>query len=190
MATEGPVGLATWSDDAAVGTLAWDTPTNTATSDDARTSNFNSGSPTFSTVKWVVAGTVSGSNLASGQSAQNTGDTTITFGSTSSTAGLTLTGADIKASNFGCVIQVQGITGSHYLKGLQAAFSTIGDSDTVNGLELIVEFSGAFGTVNIDTASVRATYTAAAAGQPTGKRSGGIPTSATRFVRHTRIRGW
>ncbi len=64
--------------------------------------------PSWTVVKLVKGGTVSGNNKGTGN--MPTAETYTTFGSTSDLWGLSLTDSDVNASNFGVVVSVTDIT--------------------------------------------------------------------------------
>lgn len=194
MTTTGPNSPGTLADDSAVGTLTWSSPSNAASSNDVRTfvaafSGFATGTGAIShylkatnfgfaiaadqqidgilveierncnvngagrftkdsIVKLVIGGTVSGSNLADTATKWPTSDAYASYGGASSLWGLTPTYSDINGSTFGVVL------------------STTSDDDNFKG-----------GTIaSVDHIRITITHsTAAAAGQPTTKRFGGVP---------------
>lgn len=163
MASVGPVNFATFSDDNSVGTVAWSFPSQASASDDNKAATLSAAN-NIETVKIVKAGTVSGGNLAANEALTAT-DTYYPFGGATNTGGLTLTGADVKSTTFGCVFQVtDAINHSHYLKALNASagLGAIGDSDTIDGLLFEHEASTNFGQGAVDHIRVTVYYTAAA----------------------------
>lgn len=141
MSSEGPNGLATWSNNTLVGAVPWGSPENMV-ADDASISQAAALGTTqfFLEVKLVVGGVVSGSNFTNGTVAMPTTDSFTTFGGESSAGGLSLTGADVKAANFGFVFQIDGdVVDSNYLQGLNAAFATIPDAAIVTGFTIEVK---------------------------------------------------
>ncbi len=189
MTTTGPNIAGTGANDAAVGSVAWNTPTR-VTANDASSTFFSAFSPgatsnylkatnfgfaiasdqqidgitvsierdaTVSdaskfvkdvTVKLVIGGTVSGSNLADTATKWPISVTVATYGGVSSLWGLTPTYSDINGSTFGVV--------------LSAAVTNDSGKSPVLG--------------EVDYISITITHsTAAAAGQPTSKRFGGVP---------------
>lgn len=169
MASEGPFTPATFSDSDAVGTVAWSNPTNAGASDNSRAiADSGIGTATFLTVKIVKGGVVSGDNLAAGNAIE-TAEAYVSFGGEGNTGGVALTGADVKAADFGCVVQTTTLGGdSHYLKGLDVPFATIADATVVTGVLIEVEASrtvGANGDARVD--HVRMTVYYADSGKPT-----------------------
>lgn len=165
MASEGPNSFAAQSSDNAVGTEEWTNPTQAATQDDATAQAGVVGSPpTYETIKLVVAGSVVGDNFASGEAFTADNDTYTSFGGEASNGGQSLTGEDVKAEDFGIVIQCQGASHSQYLKLLNPQFSTIPDNAEVNGFTIEVDDGiGAVGAATIDHVRITVHYTEAAA---------------------------
>lgn len=139
---EGPNSLAAWSSVIGTGSSAWNNPSNAGASDNSYADSTGfSGTPTYALVKLVVGGVVSGNSFSAGESFDSDDGTYKQFGGAGETGGLSLTGADVKASDFGVVIQatlpVLGTT--THLKGLDADFSAIPDDADVTGILIEVE---------------------------------------------------
>lgn len=169
-ATLGPTNCGTGADNAGIGTSVWATPTNACAADSAF-AVFTAGvGATFtdSTVKLVKGGTVSGNNNSTGAAIPASPSGTRTFGSGADLWGLTLTPADINASNFGVVYSSTSNTGvvSHYLQATNFGFA-VPSTATVNGVSVNMTY-GYDGTRRneVDLISITVTYTPAANAGP------------------------
>lgn len=101
------------------------------------------------TVKLVIGGTVSGSNLADTVTKYPTTSAIASYGGASSLWGLTPTYSDVNGSTFGVVLSCTNVS----------------DSGKVN----------VFGSVDFIRITITHSTAAAPSGQPTSKRFGGVP---------------
>lgn len=144
MSSQGPNGTGTGANDASIGTVVWNNPTN-ITADDASFSTTSSlGFPgaaviRFTSVKAVKGGTISGTDQQDNAGITAT-DTFYTYGGSSNLWGLSWTDTDINASNFGFVASMTNdgtAVVSNYIKATNFGFS-IPSGATIDGL--VVEF--------------------------------------------------
>jgi hypothetical protein len=136
MADTGTVAPGTLASDNSHGSSAWSNPTN-ATSDDGSYATVSLMTD-VEVVKLVVSGSVSGDNRASDNAAALPGsETLLNYGGAAILWGLTPTAAQVKASNFGCVLAVwDGVNASEYLKATNFDFSVIPSGSTINGIKV------------------------------------------------------
>jgi len=147
MATEGPVNLATWTSDDSVGTIPWTDPDNARLSDLAFAAADVGTDTVMLSLRLIRNGELYGEELAANESLPLTEDD-IQYNVNLS---FLLTGADVKAANFGVVIQISGSDGeSEYLKGLDAAFSVVPDTDRISDITIIVRAMDQFGVQHVN----------------------------------------
>ena len=148
-ATEtGPNSPGTMADDATVGTVAWLQPDEAKVSDNIYAQSQaileSSGGDGIidNVISLVKGGVVFGDNKArANTSIWPTSDTYISYGSSSDSWGVSLSGSDINDTTFGVVISAKGKTKgdiSHYLKVTNFGFS-IPTNATVDGIDIGVE---------------------------------------------------
>ena len=128
--TAGPNGPGTGVDDSSVGTIVWSNPSSITIEDAICSTAVVDGSEVYdNTVSLVKGGTVSGDNKFNTTGWTGTLGYT-SYGGSSDLWSLSLTAADINASNFGAVVQSSACVTlpefTHYLKASNFGFSISG----------------------------------------------------------------
>lgn len=148
--TAGPNLTTNGTNNAAIGTVAWSSPTNISACDSTNvagtaTQTSHAGSPTGggapfdSTVELVnSSGTISGNNEAKNTTLPATTLTNVNYGGTSDLWGETWTSSSVNSSNFGIVESLTGNAIStivtNYLEAQGFGF-TIPTGSTINGIQ-------------------------------------------------------
>jgi hypothetical protein len=137
MADTGAVAPGTLASDNSHGSAAWTDASNAASNNDtyATVSLLTD----VEVVKLVVGGSVSGDNRVADNAATLPGsETLLDYGGAAVLWGLTPTAAQVKSSDFGCVLAVWdgALNASEYLKATNFDFSAIPAGATINGVKV------------------------------------------------------
>jgi len=128
-------------DDASSGNKSWTTPANAEVCDGVYATcdtGLGSGTPQDLTDQLVIAGTLSGNNMAVGAWTGGV-DVVMTYGSPTSLPGVSLTPDQVNASDFGFGLQAVLSTAiSHFIKATQFGFS-IPDNAQIYGVVISVK---------------------------------------------------
>ncbi len=148
MASEGPNNPTAAVDNPAIGTIAWNNPTNVFSSDDSDASTSAGGNNDVTSdeeVKIIKSdGSLGGENKADTVTAWPSSDTYITYGGVADTWSESMTGTDVNNSNFGVAISgdMDGDI-THYLKASDFNFS-IPATDIIDGIKVEIEKAKAY----------------------------------------------
>ena len=164
--SEGVNSPVTLAEDASVGTVAWTTPANAATSNNVyATAAVGAGTIIESSVRLVKADVVAGDNASTGATLSATDAPTAaaaytfttTYGGASNMWNTTWTPAQVNAANFGAVFSGSAANTTRYLKATGFGFSVPTDA-TILGIALAVEMKGASSTISVDHMTLTVYY--------------------------------
>ncbi len=110
-------------------------------------------------VKLIVGGTVSGTDQSTGAAISTSGFRLDSYGGSTNLWGLSLTAADVNASNFGVAYSSILVAASHYLEATNFGFS-IPSGVTINGIKADIEKLVVVPDVRVDYVQLTVYYTA------------------------------